>query len=316
MPLLTDTPHAAEPLLAAGMRWERVDPAALGPEAADAWRAFGGDGLPWVGPSPAAGARLLIVREHAPASQFARMQELLAAGGELPDGLACVALRGRRFQGQRGRSWKALRGNLHLSVYLALDLAAAESQVGLALLPAVATARAIEAASGGRLRPGTKWVNDLLLGGCKVAGVLTATQLQGARVRHALLGIGANLVRAPRLPPSPRVPEPGCLAAFAEGWDDDGAWARLLPPLLREIDAGRAALEAGDGAALLVAYRERAAFLGRPVTIWPVDEGPDPDAVRPLARGRVLELLPDLSLRLEGVAEPVRSGRMTLDEDD
>jgi hypothetical protein len=38
-----------------------------------------------------------------------------------------------------------------------------------------------------------------------------------------------------------------------------------------------------------------------------------------LASGRVLDLLPDLGLVIAGVAEPVRTGRMTLDptpEDD
>ena len=313
MPLLTDAPDAARPLLRPDTAWRRVGADALAPPAASAWRAFGGDGAPWVGPLDGR-ERLLIVRDEAPASQFGLMQDLLAAGGALADGLACMALTGSRFRGQRGRGWTALRGNLHLSVHLAVDLDAAASQVPLALLPAVATARAIEAASGGRLRPRTKWVNDLLLDGRKVAGVLSATQLQAGRVRHALLGIGVNLARTPELPPSPRVPRPGCLAAFDAGWDGPDAWVRLLPALLREVDAARVALEAGDGASLFAAYRERAGFLGRVATIWPVDEGPDPEAVRPLARGRVLDLRPDLSLVLEGVARPVRTGRMTLDD--
>ena len=185
--------------------------------------------------------------------------------------------------------------------------------MGLTLLPAVATARAIEAVSGGRLRPGLKWVNDLLLAGRKVAGVLTATQLQGDRVRHAVVGIGVNVARAPDLPASPRAAPAGSLAALDAAFVGEVAWGTLLLALLAELDRGRRALEAGDGAALFDAYRERAAFLGRNVTIWPVDEGEDPDAVAPLARGRVLRLLPDLSLVLEGRAAPVHAGRMAID---
>jgi biotin-(acetyl-CoA carboxylase) ligase len=82
--------------------------------------------------------------------------------------------------------------------------------------------------------------------------------------------------------------------------------------LLDELERGRALLQGGHGAALVDAYRERAAFLGRSVTLWPVGE----EVAGPVARGRVEALLPDLSLRLEGRAEPVRSGRMTIDPSD
>jgi biotin-[acetyl-CoA-carboxylase] ligase BirA-like protein len=254
----------------------------------------------------------LLVLDDAPRSQFDGLVERLAAGDDLPDGLACVALAGSRFRGQRGRPWAALRGNLHLSVVLALDLDAAAHQVGLTLLPAVATARAIEAVSEGRLRPGLKWVNDLLLDDRKVGGVLASTQLQGGRVRHAVFGIGVNVARAPDLAPAPRVAAAGCLAPLDPAFAGAAAWAPLLLALLREIERARRTLVDGDGAALFAAYRDRAAFLGRSVTIWPVDEVPGTDPV-PLARGRVLELLPDLGLRLEGRAEPVRVGRMTID---
>ncbi|MBW6455629.1 MAG: hypothetical protein K0A98_07065 [Trueperaceae bacterium] len=313
MPLLTDAPAAARPLLAAREAFRTVAAADLGPEAAGVWRAFVGDGPAFVTDGGSLGDRVVLLRDDAPRSQYALMNELLAAGGSLPDGLACLALTGSRFQGQRGRAWTALRGNLHLSVHYALDLDAAEHQVGLTVLPAVATARAIAAASDGRVRPGAKWVNDLMLGGRKVAGVLTASQVHGGRLRHAVLGIGVNVARAPELPPGPRVPRPGSLADADAAFAADDAWARLLPHLLVELDRGRGLLAAGEAAALLAEYRARATFLGRAVTIWPVDEGPDPAAVRPLARGVVRALRDDLSLELEGVGAPVRHGRMTLD---
>jgi biotin-[acetyl-CoA-carboxylase] ligase BirA-like protein len=315
MRILTDAPDAASALLPRGAAWRRAgadtDAADADAEGLALWRGLGADGAPWMA---AAGAgRWLLVLDDAPRSQFDQLNERLAAGDALPDGLACVALAGSRFRGQRGRPWTALRGNLHLSVHLALDLDATAAQVGLTLLPAVATARAIEAVSGGRLRPGLKWVNDVLLEGRKVAGVLTSTQLQGGRVLHAVFGIGVNVARAPELPPSPRAAPAGSLAALDAAFEVDAAWATLGLALLSELERGRRALEEGDGADLFDAYRARAAFLGRVVTIWPVDEGGAPDAVAPLARGRVLRLLPDLSLELEGQAAPVQAGRMTID---
>jgi biotin-(acetyl-CoA carboxylase) ligase len=317
MRLLTDAPDALRALLdprAAGavLAAGPVPPAELEPEARALWRTFGSAASPWVTTTPDDSAPWLLVLDDAPRSQFDLLGERLAAGDELPDGLACVALAGSRFHGQRGRPWTALRGNLHLSVGLALDLDAAACQVGLTLLPAVATARAIESASEGRLRPGLKWVNDLLLDDRKVAGVLASTQLQGGRVRHALFGIGVNVARAPELAPAPRAAAPGALAPLDPAFAGAGAWAPLLRALLAEIDRARRTLVDDAGAELFAAYRDRAAFLGRAVTIWPVVEAPGAEPV-PLARGRVLELLPDLSLRLAGRAEPVRAGRMTID---
>jgi BirA family biotin operon repressor/biotin-[acetyl-CoA-carboxylase] ligase len=255
------------------------------------------------GPGP-----LLVAREVG-FSQFERMTALVRAGDVLPDRLACAALAGSRFRGQRGRPWTALAGNLHLVAHLELDVDAATTQAGLTLLPSVATARAIERVSEDRVRPGAKWVNDLLVDGRKVGGVLSATQLQDGRVRHLVVGIGVNVARAPSLPASSRALPAGALAEADPAFAAEGAWARLLRSVMTELVRARAQLRAGGSPALLGPYRERAVFLGRRVTIWPVEEG----AAAPLVRGRVRALNADLSLQLDGVAAPVRRGRMTFD---
>lgn len=316
MLLLTDVSDALRALVPGGANPAPIAADALRPAERDVWRAFADDARAWRTELPDAAFGLagpLLVVGEAGASQVDRMQRRLAAGEPLPDGLACVALAGARFHGQRGRPWTALRGNLHLSVHLALDVDAAEAQAGLAVLPAVATAEAIEEVAGGAVRPGLKWVNDLLLDGRKVGGVLTVTQLQSARVRHVVVGIGVNVARAPELPPTPRGAPAGRLAAADAAFGGEDGWARLLPPLLRALGRGRDELAEGRAAALVQRYRERAAFLGRRVTIWPVEDASGA-ADEPLARGRVVALGDDLSLRLEGRAGPVRSGRMTIEE--
>lgn len=312
MPLLTDDPAGAAALAVAGApTWRPWDAAAAPPGLAAAAEALIG-GPARVADDPGVGDRWLLWRDEAPRSQFDALQGLLADGVALPDGLATLAATGTRFRGQRGRAWSALRGNLHLCVHLALDLDAAAAQVPLTLLPAVATARAIELVGGGRPAPRTKWVNDLLWDGRKVAGVLSAGHVQGGRVRHALLGIGVNVARTPALLPDATAARPASLADADPAWAEPAALARLLHALLGEVERGRARIVAGEGAALLDDYRARSAFLGRRVTIWPVDEAA---ARRPLARGVVRELRDDLSLALNGVAAPIRSGRLTIDED-
>jgi len=241
--------------------------------------------------------RLVVIIDDAPASQFTA----LSTAEALPSGLISLALTGRGFRGQRQRSWQALRGNLHLCASYRLDLPATEAQASLKMLPVIAAARGIETLSQGRLRPGIKWVNDLVLAGRKVAGVLSSTQIQGERIVGALFGIGINLARAPTLP------EPaGCLA------EHDPALADSLPQLawavVSELEAGLKLLGTGDAEALYRSYLERAVFLSRLVSLWPESEAPEP-----LARGRVVRLNPDLSLELAGYQQPFSSGRMRLE---
>lgn len=318
MHLLTDAPDDVQALTRDGVALQRTAPRDLSEAQRRLWSALASASELWTGELPDGLVGLpgpIVVVRDAPRSQLDVLDELSAAEARVPDGTTCVALAGSRFRGQRGRTWSTSRGNLHASVHLAVDVDAPASQAALAVLPAVAAAEAVEEVAEGRVRPRLKWVNDLLLDDRKVGGVLTSTQVQSGRVRDARVGIGVNLTYAPEIAAAP-----GTLAA-ARLADADGvfataeAWARLLPALTRRLARGRDAVVSGDGVLLVDRYRERAAFLGRHVTIWPVGvagDGPE-DAPVPIARGRVLELRPDLSLVLEGQDTPIRTGRMTID---
>ena len=255
--------------------------------------------------------RRWVVIDHAEQSQFSALLDALKEGLSLPDGLVALALTGRRFHGQRQRPWSAVRGNLHLTVHYPLTGPADRLQAGLAMAPAVAVAEAIQAVSAGRLQPAIKWTNDVLINGCKVAGVLTSTTIENRQIQHVLFGVGVNVASVPDLVPSPWAPPPGALAAFDPALA--GAMPSVLAAVVRALDDAVELLRVGDSASLFERYRNRAAFLNRDVSIWP-DASPDGATAVPLARGRVVELHPDLSLRLAGVAAPVTSGRMVLED--
>jgi biotin-(acetyl-CoA carboxylase) ligase len=297
--VLSDSPAAVVALT--GTQPQRREGASLPSDVARAWEALvGGDA--W---QAGAGERWVIIRDQAPASQFDALAALLASGVTLPDRLATLAATGARFRGQRGRPWVALRGNLHLCSLHALDLPAAAHQVGLSIWPAVATARAIERVTSGAVKPATKWVNDLLLDDRKVAGVLAQSGVQRGRIRHALLGIGLNVAQAPTATGGLAAT---ALAAYDDAFTESNACLRIVAPLLAELDAARAALERGDAASLWAAYRERAGFIGRQVSIWPDEIG-----VGTPRRGRVEALHDDLGLELSDGGDIVRSGRMILE---
>lgn len=296
MRLLTDCPDTAS-MFAPAVQWRATTLSALSRQEQMAWGTLGTGPALWsakAGDEP----RLVVIIDDAPASQFTALR----AAEALPSGLISLALTGRGFRGQRERSWQALRGNLHLCAYYRLELPAAVVQAELTMLPVIAAVRGIETLSQGRLKPGIKWVNDLLLMGRKVAGVLTSTQIQGEHVVGALFGIGINLAQAPALLEQPAA----CLA------EHDPALAGLLPQLawavVNELEAGLELLGTGKGHTIYHRYLERAVFLGRYVSLWPESEAPEP-----LARGRVVRLNPDLSLVLAGYEQPFRSGRMRLE---
>jgi BirA family biotin operon repressor/biotin-[acetyl-CoA-carboxylase] ligase len=168
--------------------------------------------------------------------------------------------------------------------------------------------------SGGALRPGIKWVNDVLLDGRKIGGVLTATQTQGDRVNAVVLGIGLNVATAPPVPPTPFVPLVGCLAEARA----TVTWAEAAAFVLTALGRRLAELVGEGPAALLEAYREASLVIGRDVCVFADDERGETPArspSTPMLRGIVRGIAADLSLVLDGVDSPVARGRLAFAED-
>lgn len=287
---------------------EPLDAHDLPPDLARVWRQLGGGDRLVAG--RAAGTATWIVIAHAARSQFDDLQAAARADASLPDDLVAVALAGERFRGQRGRPWSALEGNLHLCRFARLDLAADAAQGAVSALPAVATAEAIDEGRGGDDAVHVKWVNDLLVAGRKVGGVISASGARGGRLGHALWGIGVNVEREPVVERDPRVPPVGSLARLAPRAAD---LPSLTQRVARRLDARIEQLRRGDHGALLAAYRDRSMVIGRRVALWPSSDDASADA--PLHVGRVLALRDDLGLELDGWPQVVHGGRITLAED-
>jgi len=107
------------------------------------------------------------------------------------EGTVVIAHAQRRGRGRMGRQWASPPGlGVYLSVILRPPIPAQQAPV-LTLLGAVATAEAIDRATG--LATGIKWPNDLIVRGRKVGGVLGEAAVEGASVQHVILGIGLNV---------------------------------------------------------------------------------------------------------------------------
>lgn len=178
-----------------------------------------------------------------------------------PQGTVILARNQTQGRGRMGRSFHSPRNcGIYMSLILRPNCPAKElmhltSAVGLALC------RAVEAATG--LRPGIKWINDLVYQKRKLGGILTELGFgPEGLVSYAVIGIGINcLERAEDFPP-----ELGEIAAslamFCPEAPDMNALAAQLLLCLEDMSR-----RLSDKASILEACRQRCVTLGQPVVI-------------------------------------------------
>jgi len=316
MRLLSDCPDRISDWFSAAPGWARVRSSVLPEEERLLWDGLGASGEPWLGcwaeDTSGFWSRAVVVA-NAPASQFDALSRLLRSGLRPAGPIAAVALEGSDFHGQRGRRWATVAGNLHLCVALETAGLAAKHGFVLTALPAIAVCEGVSAATGGAVRPAVKWVNDIIVQERKIAGVITTTQVLHGRVTSAVPGIGLNVATTPAVAPTPFVPLVASLSDFGAEPSLGGA----LVSILAQIARLHALLVASGPSALVELYRRLSIVIGRDVFIWDEsvgEAGGNQPLPAPLAAGRVREILPDLSLALEGVAEPVCRGRLAFAE--
>lgn len=116
--------------------------------------------------------------------------EKLARDG-VKEGVVVFAEAQTRGRGRLGRKWLSpSRQGLWFSVLLRPNL---RPQAATQLTVAAGTAlrRALHEQTG--LKPEIKWPNDILIGGRKVAGVLTELSAELDHIKHLILGIGVDV---------------------------------------------------------------------------------------------------------------------------
>ena len=116
--------------------------------------------------------------------------ERLARDGA-KEGVVVFAESQTRGRGRLGRKWMSpTRKGLWFSILLRPELRPPQT-TQLTVATATALRRTIESETG--LKPEIKWPNDILIGGRKVAGILTELNAELDRVRYIILGIGVDV---------------------------------------------------------------------------------------------------------------------------
>ncbi len=219
----------------------------------------------------------------------------------LPHGTAVLADCQTAGRGRSGRSFQSPSGK---GVYLSLLLRPALTPEGLmpvTAMTAVAVCDAVERACG--TRPQIKWTNDLLLGGKKIAGILTEMTLHAGSVEALIIGVGIN-VRQVAADFTPEVAEMATSLSAALG--KAVFRPRLAAEMLAALDRMGDAL-GGDLTAWVERYRKDCVTLGRPVRLlW--REGDSREAV-------ALDVDEQFGLQVryrDGSTETIRSGEVSV----
>jgi BirA family biotin operon repressor/biotin-[acetyl-CoA-carboxylase] ligase len=178
------------------------------------------------------------------------------------EGTVVVAEQQTAGRGRLGRSWVSpARLNLYASIVLRPAMPPLEVP-RLTLVAGIAVAQAI--AESAALAPEIKWPNDVLLGGKKVAGVLTELEAEAERVRFVIVGIGVNL-NASRADFPAELQSKATSVALASGAPVDRA--AFAGRLLSALDDLYTTFLRGGFAALRPRYEERHCLTGRRVKI-------------------------------------------------
>jgi BirA family transcriptional regulator, biotin operon repressor / biotin---[acetyl-CoA-carboxylase] ligase len=189
------------------------------------------------------------------------VMEKLARDG-VKEGVAVFAESQTGGRGRLGRKWiSPAHKGLWFSILLRPDMRPQET-TQLTVASAITLRRAVKSVTG--LSPEIKWPNDLLIGGKKVAGILTELSAEVDRVRHIILGIGVDVNQdAAEFPAELRKTATSLKIETGETISR----AELAVAILRELDLDYARICGGKFSAVADEWESGCATIGKNVTV-------------------------------------------------
>lgn len=251
----------------------------------------------------------LFLTRRAMSSQYDMLIDLSRSDCRLPDRTLCLAAEGSGFHGFRNRAWAAPAGNIYLAVYLAPNRPIDNFVAAFMSLAAVSVVEAIDSFDSLRDKAGIKWVNDILIDGAKVCGVLAHTTTEGNSVSGAILGIGLNVNTPPVVEATSFVPKTTAMCEHVP--ESSLELSSVFLSLISCLYKNYSLMTEGNSRALIDKYRERSVLIGREVEIRSDSVYSGDDFV---ASGVVESVGENLELKLKGRSAPITSGRLILVE--
>src|SRR5277367_670429 len=187
--------------------------------------------------------------------------EKLARAG-VKEGAVVFAESQTKGRGRLGRKWISPgRKGLWFSVLLRPALRPQET-TQLTVASATTLRRAIESETG--LKPEIKWPNDILIGGKKVAGILTELSAELDKVRYIILGIGIDVnLDAGEFPTELKK----IATSLKIETGETISRAELATSVLRELDFDYSRICSGKFAAVADEWEENCTTIGKSVAV-------------------------------------------------
>lgn len=174
-----------------------------------------------------------------------------------PDGTVVVAEEMTDGRGTHGRTWCAPKGGL----YLSLVLREVQDPHLLTLALGNAVADALEVAGA---EPRLKWVNDVWIGGKKVAGILVEGESTGSHIDFLVAGIGVNVNGTVERFPAELQPS---ATTLEQEIGCDSCIPDLETLLLQGIESWLRRVREGRDGEILEAFRRRDALAGKAIVL-------------------------------------------------
>lgn len=181
-----------------------------------------------------------------------------------PDGTIVVSNEQTKGKGRLGRSFSSPSDSgVYFSILMRPGSIPAQT-ASITAWVAVAMCNAIEAVSG--VRPGIKWVNDLVINGKKVCGILTemSVETESGCVQYLIIGIGINVNEQENDFPEDIRNIAGSLAIETGRKVNRAA---LVCHMIESLDKLRCGDWPGNKKAYLEAYRNNCITIGREVRV-------------------------------------------------
>lgn len=184
------------------------------------------------------------------------------ARDNVKEGVVVFAESQTKGRGRLGRKWMSPpRKGLWFSVLLRPSMRPA-TVTQLTIAACTALFRAIRLQTG--LTPEIKWPNDILIGGKKVAGILTELSAELDKVKYVILGMGVDVnLGAGEFPPELRKLATSLKIETGQRQDRAG----LAIKILRELDHDYDRIGAGQFEAVADEWEEHCTTLGHNVVI-------------------------------------------------
>jgi BirA family biotin operon repressor/biotin-[acetyl-CoA-carboxylase] ligase len=186
-----------------------------------------------------------------------------AAAGEDIAGAVLIAEQQTAGRGRNGRVWSSPRAQLTMSVGVDGADVPPDAWGWLPLATGVAVVDTVAAVAG--VDAGLKWPNDVLVNGCKLAGILTEV---APAQRFIVVGIGLNVAlrddsRVDEVPDAPDANATSLRTLGGQAPDRTRLVIVLLEQLARRFAGWHAANGADSG--LIADYRTRSVTIGSAV---------------------------------------------------